>query len=129
MAKAAEARTIRSAKAASKKLRQFKAKMTMAMDDFTVREANELLREIKDGGWVPVDKDDLRKSGKVERVQVNKSTRKTVISFNTPYAWEQHENMEYNHTVGGPKFVERPMLMKMSGMSSRLAEDVRRRVR
>ncbi len=129
MARAAEARTIKSAEAARRRLRQFKNKFKMAMDDFTVREARDVLREIKTGGWVPVDKDDLRKSGKVERVQVNQFTRKTVISFNTPYAWEQHENLEYNHTVGGPKYVERPMLMAMSGMTGRLAKDVRRRVR
>ena len=101
----------------------------MAMDDFTVREARDVLREIKTGGWVPVDKDDLRKSGKVERVQVNQFTRKTVISFNTPYAWEQHENLDFKHKIGQAKFVERPMLMKMSGMTGRLSEDVRRRVR
>ena len=124
----AEARTIRSANAARKRLRQFKGKFTMAMDDFTVREARELLADIKEN-WVPVDQGDLRKSGKVERVPVNKTTRKTVISFNTPYAWEQHENLDYKHNVGVAKFVERPMLMKMSGMSSRLAEDVRRRAR
>lgn len=125
----AEAKTIRSAKQARNKLRQFKNKFTMSMDDFLVREGREVLREIKTGGWVPVDQDDLRKSGKFERVLVNKTTRKSVISFNTPYAWEQHENLDYNHTVGGSKFVERPMLMKMTGMSSRLASDIRKRVR
>ncbi len=124
----AEARTIKSAAEASKRLRRLKARFTAAMDDFTIREAKELLTVIKDE-WVPVDQGDLRDSGRVERVKVNQHTRKTIVSFNTPYAWEQHENLDYRHSVGTAKYVERPLLQAMNGMSTRLADDVKARVR
>lgn len=102
--------------------------MVASMDDFTIREARELLAIIK-SEWIPVDKGGLRRSGSVQRVKVNKTTRKTVVVFNKSYAWEQHENLDFKHSVGTAKYVERPLLMKMNGMSTRLANDVRTRVK
>ncbi len=111
------------------RLRAFKDKFTAAMTDFTDREAEELVAIIRQE-WVPVDQGDLRDSGKSERVKTGKTTKATRVVFGgpkAPYAWLQHENLDFRHRVGSAKFVERPLFRKMSGMSVRLAADVRAR--
>lgn len=58
----------------------------------------------------PIDQGALRDSGKVD--MHNDARRITsVISFNTPYATVQHENLTFNHPRGGgPKYLENAMM-------------------
>ena len=53
----------------------------------------------------PIDKGDLRGSGKCEQA----SDGSVSVTFNTPYALRQHEEMGYNHPNGGQaKYLEQP---------------------
>lgn len=51
----------------------------------------------------------LRASGTVNLDEANEEVR---ISFNTPYAAKQHEEMSYRHTVGKAKYLEDPFRRK-----------------
>lgn len=54
---------------------------------------------------VPVDTHNLQRSAQVEFVGEN-----TVeVSYNTPYAINQHENLFYRHTQGKAKYLEDPL--------------------
>lgn len=54
---------------------------------------------------VPVDTHKLQRSPQVEFVEEN-----TVeVSYNTPYALKQHENLFYRHTQGKAKYLEDPL--------------------
>ena len=56
----------------------------------------------------PVDTGDLRGSGKAEFDVVGETITGTV-SFNTPYALRQHEELNYNHPNGGQaKYLQQP---------------------
>lgn len=71
---------------------------------------------------VPLDTGDLSNSG---RTSVDARTLTAHITFNAPYAAEQHENMTYQHSPGRrAKYLEIPL------MSSRaqILELVRRRL-
>jgi len=37
----------------------------------------------------------------------------------------QHERLDYKHSVGGPKYLERPLLEAASGMGERIAKKIR----
>lgn len=63
-----------------------------------------ILKEAQD--LCPVDYGKLRESGTVRASRKNKTVE---ISFNTPYALKQHEEMSYNHPNGGQaKYLEQP---------------------
>ena len=54
----------------------------------------------------PVDTGTLRRSGSVRASSADNTVK---ISFNTPYALRQHEEMSYNHPKGGQaKYLEQP---------------------
>lgn len=56
----------------------------------------------------PVDTGDMRGSAKTD-VEANSNQVKGTVSFNTPYALEQHETLWYNHPRGGQaKYLEQP---------------------
>ena len=78
--------------------------------------AEEVLTEAKD--LAPIDKGILRMSGQVsdnnkvkfftndgnetqEKLTESDRDEAIFISFNTPYAWKQHENVDLNHPNGG----------------------------
>lgn len=51
----------------------------------------------------PVDTGTLRRSGAVEA-----NSKEAIVSFNTPYAYKQHEDTTLNHPRGGEaKFLEK----------------------
>lgn len=53
----------------------------------------------------PVDEGTLRRSGRVEVTD-----KGATVSFNTPYARRQHEDMSYSHPGGGgAKYLEKAM--------------------
>ncbi len=120
-------RPLKGTKEARMRLVRLEAGMYASMEDFTEREARELLAIIKDE-WVPVDKGGLRRSGSWQRVKVNQSkARRTRIQFMKSYAWKQHENLDFKHKVGSSQYVLRPLIRKMNGMSTRLVTDIRSR--
>lgn len=64
----------------------------------------------------PVDSGTLRQSGEVKASNKNKTVE---ISFNTPYALKQHEEMGYNHPKGGQaKYLEQPFNEKIKDAQS-----------
>jgi len=62
--------------------------------------------------FVPVDLGPLRASGFVQPVVIVGNRISVTLGFGgaaSAYALIQHENMEFQHTRGGPKFLERPV--------------------
>lgn len=62
--------------------------------------------------FVPVDQGPLRASGFVDAVVIAGNRISVQLGFGgaaSAYALIQHENMEFQHTRGGPKFLERPV--------------------
>lgn len=54
----------------------------------------------------PKDTGTLRRSGTVTEVVIEP---KAVISYSTPYAARQHEELDYRHEVGKAKYLEDPV--------------------
>lgn len=71
--------------------------------------------------FVPVDLGNLKSTGHVE--EDRNRIRVTLIYGGpaAPYALDQHENMTYNHTVGGPKYLERPLMAEVPSMAQEIA--------
>lgn len=71
---------------------------------------------------VPVDEGTLRASGAVS-VDVDTAT----VSFDTPYAVRQHEEIGYHHPKGGkPKYLEDPFHDEADMLKKIIATQVRR---
>lgn len=76
--------------------------------------------------YVPVDLGALRASGYVEQRQ-EKDAFIVELGFggpSAPYALIQHENMQYNHTTGGPKYLERPVMERANSIPRDVASKV-----
>lgn len=77
--------------------------------------------------YVPVDLGALRASGYVKRYK-DGSDFIVELGFggpSAPYALIQHENMEFNHTTGGPKYLERPVMERAASIPRDVASKVR----
>lgn len=77
--------------------------------------------------YVPVDLGALRASGYVEQRNEG-STFIVELGFggpSAPYALIQHENMSFNHTTGGPKYLERPVTERAASIPRDVANKVR----
>lgn len=72
-----------------------------------------------DQGGVPGE---LIASGRVDMIEAEK---KAAISFNTIYASLQHERMDWHHTHGNAKFLERPMLDTREQQVETIAKAIR----
>lgn len=67
--------------------------------------AEHLLKSARD--IVPIEEGVLENSGKVS---VNTGTMEAAVSFDTPYAVRQHEELDYEHDPGRrAKYLETPM--------------------
>jgi hypothetical protein len=80
-----------------------------------VQEAAEHLRDSA-AELAPRDIGNLRESGAVQRDGLEGS-----VSFGGPpsegvIAIVQHERLDFNHTMGGPKYLEKAMLLEASVM-------------
>ena len=71
----------------------------------------------------PKDEGTLRAAGHWE---INGDKAKVI--FDTPYAAEQHENLNYTHTDGEAKYLEKPMKAKEQKYAADLAARLRRRL-
>lgn len=105
-----------------------------AAKDFVVRAANDLLARAVP--LAPIETGRLRDSAVgpdpetgehfVERDDYVEAT----VSFNTPYAARQHEELEWNHPVGGQaKYLEQPFKEMMPRYDAALAAALERAVR
>lgn len=86
----------------------------------------EIMANAKEN-YVPVDLGALRASGFVRSDHRYKEYT-VKLGFggpSAPYALIQHENMTYNHTTGGPKYLERPVMERAGSISRDVAGKVR----
>jgi hypothetical protein len=70
---------------------------------------------------VPVDLGVLRGTGHVEEHPTRLQVTLIYGGPAAPYAADQHENMSYNHTVGGPKYLSRPLMAEVPGIAQEIA--------
>lgn len=90
------------------------------------RKGEEIMKLAKEK-YVPVDLGALRASGYVKRYTEGK-TFAVELGFggpSAPYALIQHENMQYNHTTGGPKYLERPVMEQADSIPRDIAREVK----
>lgn len=97
------------------------------------RAASALYREGEDimttskSRFVPVDQGTLRASGHVERPQVGRNRVSVTLGYGgaaSAYALIQHEAMDFRHTVGGPKYLERPVNAAAASVAAAVARAV-----
>lgn len=78
--------------------------------------------------YVPVDTGALRGSGHVQLPEHHGNEVTVTMGYGgvaEAYAIPQHENLSYNHTVGGPKYLERPLLEHGKTLAADLAKDLK----
>lgn len=86
-------------------------------------EAETIMSESK-SRYVPVDTGVLRASGIVLQPASDREGVEVRMGYGgaaEDYALIQHERLDYKHSVGGPKYLERPLLEAAKGMTERLA--------
>lgn len=76
--------------------------------------------------YVPVDTGRLRDSGEVTKIpngyQLKYEARNPKTGYN--YAPIQHENLEFNHTVGQAKYLEAPLRKNMKLLKQMIVKEV-----
>lgn len=88
------------------------------------QEAETIMADSK-ANYVPVDTGVLRDSGFVAPPEIDGNVVSVELGYGgaaSAYALVQHERLDYHHTVGGPKYLERPFLDAMNGLEERLAD-------
>jgi len=74
----------------------------------------------------PKDDGPLRASG---TVSVDKSKGQSAVSYDTPYAARQHEELTWHHTEGQAKYLETPFHSEADVMKAIIATQYRRATR
>lgn len=77
--------------------------------------------------YVPVDLGVLRESGHVTLPEVSGNDISVTLAYGgaaKDYAIPQHERLDYKHTTGGPKYLERPVLEASKTLARDLAKDL-----
>lgn len=90
------------------------------------QEGEEIMADSK-AHYVPVDTGSLRASGHVERPTTRGTMVQVELAYGGPaadYALFVHERLGVHHPVGGPKYLERPMLAAEKTFSQRLAKRI-----
>ena len=76
---------------------------------------------------VPIDEAALSRSGSVS---VDASTLTSAVSYDTPYAVRQHEQMDYRHAPGRQaKYLEQPLFQSRGQVQAIIAAQLRRALR
>jgi hypothetical protein len=76
---------------------------------------------------VPIEEATLERSGVAS---VDRSTMTAAVSYDTPYAVRQHEELTYRHDEGRQaKYLEQPALTERGTMLELMAAEVRRALR
>ena len=108
------------------KLRRKLAQATpLAITALAAAEVEEMERVMAQAkARTPVDTGTLRASGTVFPPEIRPQSVKTVAGFGgaaKDYAIVQHERLDFSHTVGEAKFLERPFLERAPAMPKALA--------
>lgn len=85
--------------------------------------AEEVMGDSKEH-YVPVRDGILRSSGYVNDPVVRGRETSVEMGYGgpaAPYAADQHENLEYSHTVGEAKYLEKPLVQHQPRMAQTLA--------
>lgn len=72
----------------------------------------------------PVETSHLRNSAQVW--PANPSDLEAAVTFNTPYAVRQHEELGYYHDDGEAKYLERPLVEHADEITAIVAAEIRR---
>lgn len=99
------------------------AKFPEAVGDILYEEGEEIMTRSKEE-FVPVDLSTLKNSGLTHPAEIRGKTVTVELTFGgaaSEYAIVQHERLDYRHTVGGPKYLERPLKEATAGMAGRIA--------
>lgn len=99
------------------------AKLTQieqAAQDALVATAKEVLKEARK--LVPRDRGKLSSSGRVEA-----DWKSVAVAFRQPYAWIQHERLDFQHEQGQAKYLE--AAVDNVGVEAKVAQGVRVRIR
>lgn len=91
------------------------------------QEAEEIMAVSKEQ-YVPVDLAILKASGHVQLPEMDGNDITVKLGYGgaaKDYAVIQHERMDFKHPVGGPKYLERPLLAAASGLAKKLADRIR----
>ncbi|APD18542.1 hypothetical protein SEA_PICARD_11 [Streptomyces phage Picard] len=76
---------------------------------------------------VPIEEATLERSGVAT---VDEAAMKAAVSFDTPYAVRQHEELTYQHDAGrSAKYLERPLTEEADTVAAIIAAQVRRSLR
>ena len=108
-------------------LERYGAKATPAAAAALFEEAEDIMADSKEN-YVPVDVATLKNSGHVQRPDVSNDRISVTLAYGgaaEDYAVVQHERLDYRHTVGQAKYLERPLLKAVVGMAGRLAARIR----
>jgi hypothetical protein len=74
----------------------------------------------------PIRDNPLRNSG---TTSVDKATGTAAVSFDTPYAVRQHEELTWRHEEGQAKYLEQPFNTEKATMLALIAAEERRALR
>jgi hypothetical protein len=80
----------------------------------------------------PVDLGNLRATGHVSQPEMQQGHITVTLAYGGPsatYAIVQHERLDFRHTVGGPKYLERPTLEAVNGMEQRLRKAIEKGIK
>lgn len=114
-------------KEAHAKLRKIGAEGAKVLGAALYQEAEKIMTVSK-AVYAPVDKGILRDSGHVQPPEINgKNQVVVVLGYGGPasdYTIPQHERLDYKHTVGQAKYLERPVLSAAPHIGTNVAEFV-----
>ena len=96
--------------------------MDRAKEEAPLLEPESMKRAGRTGGNQGGEPGELRDSGHVE---MESQERRAALIFDTIYASLQHERMDWHHTHGGAKYLERPMTELRSEVVSTIAARIR----
>jgi hypothetical protein len=78
-------------------------------------------------GRVPIEEATLERSGVAT---VDEANLTAAVSYDTPYAVRQHEELNYQHDAGRTaKYLERPLIEEADTATALIAAQVRRALR
>lgn len=88
------------------------------------REAETIMTDSKEN-YVPVDQSILKNSGHVIMDKTRIAVHLLFGGLAEAYAVVQHEVLTFHHTVGGPKYLERPLLARAATILQSIARRVK----
>lgn len=103
---------------AARQMREGAARGLLLAAEHVLQQSQEL---------VPLDESPLMQSG---TASVDEPSLTAVVSYDTPYAVRQHEELSYRHAPGRTaKYLERPLNASRAEVAAIIAAQVRRAMR